>query len=464
MKVAKIKQIARSVRKRRPSSRRPDPIPSTSAAETEAPSATDSTDTTDTGITIITGLDELDEKLHEINEAWNVSDDAMRSVFTSFEMAYPDDMPSDPYSSDYSERVFDLYKVISGRDRYEVQNEHMDFPVDANRPFPFYTESPQTVGHQIMGIGFIITTMQLPPGSSVLELGAGWGNPTIALARMGYDLMAVDINETFADLIKERAQKLSLDVASVTGAFLEVDKLGRTFDAVLFYESFHHCSDHVELISKLAGVLNAGGKVFFAAEPITDAFPVPWGIRMDGESLWAMRQNGWLELGFQESYFVRTLLRLGWVATKHEEPVSFLTTVFEATRANGSYVMGTFLLPPDEDRSWAPRDEPGVELRFCTGTSRISIESRGGYHSIVIHVTNFAPRELSYSAKHGHQSVTGKVASGSDFDIELPYDPEATWLEVGSDTWRPSEVLGTTDERLIGLAIRTINLVRRADR
>ena len=96
---------------------------------------------------------------------------------------------------------------------------------------------------------------------------------------------------------------------AVTGAFLDVDKLGRTFDAVLFYESFHHCSDHRGLIAKLAGILNSGGKIFFAAEPIFDGFPVPWGVRVDGESLWAIRQNGWLELGFQESYFVRTLLR-----------------------------------------------------------------------------------------------------------------------------------------------------------
>ena len=435
----------------------------------EATAATNSTGTgtgVDTGVDIITDLHQLDEKLREVTEAWKVSDDAMRSVFASFEMKYPDDMPSDPYSADYSDRVFGMYRAISGRDGYEVQNEHMAFPVDANKPFPFYTESPQSVGQQMMWIGFIITTMQLPPGSSVLELGAGWGNTTIALARMGYDLMAVDINEAFANLIKERAQKLSLDVASVTGSFLEVDQLGRTFDAVLFYESFHHCADHIGLISKLGAVLKPGGRVFFAAEPITDAFPVPWGIRMDGESLWAIRENGWLELGFQESYFVRTLLRLGWLAVKHVKAVPdlYLPTVLEATRANGSYVMGTFGLPPDEDQSWAPRDVPGVELRFCSGASRISIETRAGYDLIVIRATNFAPRELSYFARHGKQGVTGKIAAASDFEIRFPYDPEATWLELGSETWRPSELLGTADERVIGLAIRTIDLVRRADR
>jgi len=458
MAVAKIKQIVNLMKQRRRSSGHDDTIHAEGPAQSLAKNVTEQTDT---GVTIITDLQELDTKLREVNEAWKISDDAMRTVFMSFEMKYPSDMPSDPYSSDYSDRVFDFYKVISGRQSYEVQNEHMDFPVDPNRPFPFYTESPQTVGHQMMGIGFIITAMNLPPGSSVLELGAGWGNTTVALARMGYDLTAVDVNEAFTKVIKERAEKLSLNIESVTGTFLEVDELGRTFDAVLFYESFHHCSDHRQLISKLAGVLRPGGKVFFAAEPISDAFPVPWGLRLDGESLWAIRQNGWFELGFKESYFVRTLLRLGWVSIMRVGTASHLATVLEATRANGTYVMGTFGLPPDEDRSWAPGGGLGDEYRFCASGSRISIETGASYESIVIHATNFAPRDLSYSVRHGEQGSTGKVAANCECEIRLCYDPEAICLEIGSETWRPSVLLGTSDEREIGLAIKSISLVHR---
>lgn len=447
------------MRQGRRSSGRDDEVP-----RSEPPVHTAETDVTQDSapdVTIITDLDELDKKLDEVREAWKVSDDAMRSVFASFEMTYPSDMPSDPYSSDYADRVFDYYKAISGRDSYDVSNEHMDFPVDPSRPFPFYTESPQTVGHQMMGIGYIITAMNLSPGSSILELGAGWGNTTIALARMGYDLMAVDINESFADCIRERAKKLDLNVESATGEFLDVDKLGRTFDAILFYESFHHCSDHRELISKLADVLNPGGKVFFAAEPILEAFPVPWGVRVDGESLWAIRQNGWLELGFQESYFVRTLLRLGWLATVHVSTVPHIGTVLEATRANGSYVMGAFDLPPDEDRSWAPSDGPDLAHRFCTSASRISIETRGSYESIVIHANNYAPCGLSYSVQHGEGAESGTIAANSGVEIRLPYDPEAICLEIGSETWLPSELLGASDEREIGLAIASISLVHR---
>ncbi len=78
---------------------------------------------------------------------------------------------------------------------------------------------------------------------------------------------------------------------------------------MLFYEAFHHCDDHMRLLSLLHDVLEPGGRVFFAAEPITDAFPLPWGVRLDGESLWATRRSGWLELGFKESYFLSALRR-----------------------------------------------------------------------------------------------------------------------------------------------------------
>jgi hypothetical protein len=36
-----------------------------------------------------------------------------------------------------------------------------------------------------------------------------------------------------------------------------------------------------------------------AAEPITDDFGEPWGLRLDGMSAWSIRKHGWLELGFQ---------------------------------------------------------------------------------------------------------------------------------------------------------------------
>jgi hypothetical protein len=94
--------------------------------------------------------------------------------------------------------------------------------------------------------------------------------------------------------------------------FFDIDRFEEKFDCILFFESFHHCENHNLLLSKIERVLKPGGKIVFGAEPITTDFPIPWGLRMDGQSLWAIRKNGWLELGFNRKYFTEALSKLGF--------------------------------------------------------------------------------------------------------------------------------------------------------
>jgi ubiquinone/menaquinone biosynthesis C-methylase UbiE len=212
--------------------------------------------------------------------------------------------------------VFDLYRFLRG-DSYKLSAESTPFDFDAAlvAPFPYSTGSAQTVGNQLMAIGHIMKTMALPPGSRVLELGPGWGNTTLALAQMGHHVTAIDIDPRFCELIAERARRAGVGIEVRQGDFAMVDALDSTFDAVLFFESFHHSADHLALLERLNQVVAADGALVFAAEPISDALPAPWCLRLDGESLWAIRKNGWFELGFQEQYFLTTLGRLGWTTT-----------------------------------------------------------------------------------------------------------------------------------------------------
>jgi len=417
---------------------------------TAAPSALESR----LPIQVLDSLADLEGKLEEIDAAWAISDDAMREVFQGFTMAPPTDIPSDPYSQEYTDRQFELYRTIAERPSYVIENERCDFPTDANRPFPYYTESAETVGHQLIAMGFIIKSMALPSGSSILELGPGWGNTTIELARMGYEVTAIDIDPAFVDLIAERAEKFSLTVDARRGTFLEIDQIGRRFDAVLFFESFHHCSDHRLLIEKLAQVIKPGGKVFFASEPILDAFPMPWGVRTDGESLWAIRRHGWLELGFQESYFVRTLSRLGWIVKRHFTDATHLGVIFEAKRAEGQYPMGSFILAPDEDATWTENRQPAQAGKCTSERSVISLER--GRQAEWINITAVSPSELAYRVAHGRHSVSGRVQAASAWTIRLPYDPDAEALVI--EVAPASEGSEGTAPQLASLQILTIVL------
>jgi hypothetical protein len=79
-------------------------------------------------------------------------------------------------------------------------------------------------------------------------------------------------------------------------------------------------------------VLTPEGRVFFAGEPITADFPMPWGLRLDGNSLWAIRKNGWLELGFREDYFRQALEQTGWSGMKLPCSDPGWMTLWEARR------------------------------------------------------------------------------------------------------------------------------------
>jgi ubiquinone/menaquinone biosynthesis C-methylase UbiE len=282
---------------------------------------------------VIHTLDELDEILEELTVAASVSDDQLRQGFRSFRMEIDFPQPDDPYSDEYRVSVLQLYEWLHGSP-YSLANEETGFDLASavDAPFPYSTQSARTVGDQLMAIGHIVRVLDLPPGSRVLELGAGWGNPTLALAQMGHQVTAIDISARFVELINARAARVNASVETIVGDFSTLHDLDHRFDAVLFFESFHHCENHLQLLSGLDRVVLPGGRVLFAAEPITKWFPLPWGLRLDGESLWAIRRNGWLELGFRRSYFEQTLHRYGWKTDFHCLRSSPWGEVFVATR------------------------------------------------------------------------------------------------------------------------------------
>jgi 2-polyprenyl-3-methyl-5-hydroxy-6-metoxy-1,4-benzoquinol methylase len=241
--------------------------------------------------------------------------------------------PSDPWSDEYRQHWLSVYRELTGHD-YQVENEAADFDLATliENPFPYSTKNPQIVGEQLIGIGSLIRAMALPANASVLEMGPGWGNTTLALAQMGYRVTALDIEPKFCRLIEARADKLGVHVETVCSDYFAISNLGRKFDAVLFYESFHHCADHLRLLDEVARVLSPEGRLALAGETIDEALPYPWGINWNGEAIWQIMTNGWFELAFRESYLLSTLDRRGWRTHKHRGEMA-VADVYVAVRA-----------------------------------------------------------------------------------------------------------------------------------
>ena len=141
---------------------------------------------------------------------------------------------------------------------------------------------------------------------------------------LDFNVTALDIEERYLEVIRLRAEMHKTpNITCVHSDFLWVERTDQQFDAVIFFESFHHCRDFQRLLRSLHRVLKPGGKIYFAAEPINRNFEQPWCIRLDGPSLLVARRNGWMELGFHSDFFAQLLRRTGWLGIESDHPHSW---------------------------------------------------------------------------------------------------------------------------------------------
>jgi SAM-dependent methyltransferase len=197
-----------------------------------------------------------------------------------------------------------------------------------------------------MAIAFLLGKLGLPKGARIVEFGPGWGNTTLELARLGFDVTAVDIEPSFCEVIRQRALHHAVDVRVVEDNFFWAENVTEPYDAAIFFECFHHCDDHIRLLRALRRAVKPNGQVYFASEPIFPAYPVPWGVRMDGEALWAIRNFGWLELGFDEAYFREALARTGWAGLRHVSLDLPWASVWQVRPSNETTALPAGQFPP----------------------------------------------------------------------------------------------------------------------
>lgn len=408
----------------------------------------------------VNNLQDLELEIKKADERALISDDELRQALSEFCYVVDDDFPKDPYSQKYYDAQMKLYLDISGKQQYTAANEQttFDFETLKNSPFPYCTKSPTTVGDYLMALGFLIKTLNLEPHSRIVEFGPGFGETILHFTQMGYQVTAVDVEQSFLDFIKYRTEKLSKKVNLINKDMLGFQS-DEKYDAALFFECFHHCSDHLKLLENLHELINEKGLIAFAAEPIVEelipALPYPWGVRLDGVSVWSIRKFGWLELGFDASYFLRTLLLLGWTPKRYRSDVSRLADVIVAKKSNMYYEPSEITLPPDECKTWAPKDiNSDSKLRFTQAKSVMTCAKDVQANFVEFCISNYAPFTLDVKLSAGSSSKTFRIPKSSSQGIyKIPIQDWNGKITISSKTWRPSKVLRTADNRELGVAI-----------
>jgi 2-polyprenyl-3-methyl-5-hydroxy-6-metoxy-1,4-benzoquinol methylase len=236
----------------------------------------------------------------------------------------------DPFSSAYIGEVSRIHREVIGR-TYTVSTEGLpglNPAWEEHWAFPYGTQAHSIVGGFLIAYGYIIKVLALPKGARILEVGCGLGSFTFLLAKMGYRVDALDVSDAQCSIVRKVVETLPIKPNVICQALDEyLHGCLERYDAVIFFESFHHFMDHFSLLHTLVKAhLTPRGKIALAGEPIlresNGMLPYPWGIRLDGESLRAMRKWGWLELGFTEAYIRNMFARIGLSFVRHQLEIS----------------------------------------------------------------------------------------------------------------------------------------------
>ena len=66
-------------------------------------------------------LNELDNFIKEVDSSYEISHDDAYKKFSEVELEYPKISNINPFSQEYKNNIFNLYKKISGKEVYEVK-------------------------------------------------------------------------------------------------------------------------------------------------------------------------------------------------------------------------------------------------------------------------------------------------------------------------------------------------------
>jgi ubiquinone/menaquinone biosynthesis C-methylase UbiE len=116
--------------------------------------------------------------------------------------------------------------------------------------------APQLAGYRRQAAAL---AADLPAGAAVLEVAPGPGYFSIELAKLGFQVSALDISHTFVELATERARAEGVTVAFRQGDVAALPFPDTSFDVVVCQAAFKNFVDPVAALDQIHRVLRPGG-------------------------------------------------------------------------------------------------------------------------------------------------------------------------------------------------------------
>jgi 2-polyprenyl-3-methyl-5-hydroxy-6-metoxy-1,4-benzoquinol methylase len=383
--------------------------------------------------------------------------DEVQQLWASTQLPYT--MPElDPLSEDYRRHVLAIYQRLTQQE-YQVRNEltsTKQSAEDFQLGYPWVSRScgvaASEVAKTVQALSEIAKLSR--PIQSVVEFGSGWGNLSLPLTKLGLDVTAIDIDQGFLDRLSNHVEREGFKVQTFCGDFIHAcRRLPRSYDLVIFQSSFHHCLEFDALLAALAHhVLGADGAILFLSEPIYSHYTFPWGLRFDGESLWAIMCNHWLELGFDMDFFLALLLRHGFFVRRVDGIAGFVGDGWMAIHSRSGIAFAECELPAPYALSFWERSSETAYGRFLRGCSALpALPTEASHYRLTLKNFCTKPLQLCLSGD-GQQEVTVTLAPEMQQEIDSPVSHQQP-LQLNCETVVPDRLIQNGDNREIGLAL-----------
>src|SRR5262249_4991628 len=113
-------------------------------------------------------------------------------------------------------------------------------------------------------IDYIMASLGLKPGVTVVDIGAGPGVLTLPMAKTvaPAKAYAVEIDQGFLDRINAKARQEKVgNIVTVLGAFEDPKLPARDADVVLFHDVLHHIKERAAYLKATARYVKPGGRI-----------------------------------------------------------------------------------------------------------------------------------------------------------------------------------------------------------
>ena len=135
----------------------------------------------------------------------------------------------------------------------------------------------------------------VPQGAKILDVGAGTGVYSMALAMDGYDVHAIELVEHNIEVFRENLKESGADIPVEQGDAMDLSRYAdESFDAVLLFGPLYHLYDKADKLTVLREakrVLKPDGHIF-AAYCMNEAVIILEGFKGDGSNMMKYLRSG----------------------------------------------------------------------------------------------------------------------------------------------------------------------------